>query len=215
MKIIFGGPSQSGKSVLREGLKQAIRRVKGAPYPYVITACPDGEGAWFQETVRQNSKEARTLKQNYKESLNGFTPAFVKRVADSVRGCDLPLTFVDIGGRTSPENKEICKHATHAVLIAGDLRDKETKELIIPWKERMEEWWKFCKELHIEVIAELYSDYYGNTDEVWDTGDIFRGKIHYIERGVDVSERPTIKALAQWLIRNFFPKARKARGEGS
>lgn len=45
MKVVLCGPPRSGKSCLREGLKQAIRRVPGAPYPYVITAAPDGEGA--------------------------------------------------------------------------------------------------------------------------------------------------------------------------
>jgi len=42
MKVVLAGPPKSGKSCLREGLKQAIRRISGAPYPYVITACPDG-----------------------------------------------------------------------------------------------------------------------------------------------------------------------------
>ena len=215
LKVILGGPKQSGKSVLREGLKQAIRRIPGAQYPYVITACPDGEGAWFQETVRKNSGEARDLKEEYKSSLSGFSPEFVKRIADSVKNCDLPMTLIDIGGRISPENREICQAATHAVLIAGDETDTGTKEIIIPWEERLSEWREFCEELHIEVIAILYSDYYGDKDEVWsqDQDIIFRGSIHYLERGVDVSNRPTIKALAQWI--NFFPKAREAKGKGN
>ncbi len=61
-KIVLAGPPRSGKSCMREGLKQAIRAIPGAPYPYVITACPDGEGAWFQETVNQNPELAAACK---------------------------------------------------------------------------------------------------------------------------------------------------------
>ena len=123
MKIVLCGPPKSGKSCLREGLKQAIRNIPGAPYPYVITACPDGEGAWFQETVNRDTREARELKEDYKSSTNGFSPEFVKRVADSVANCKLSLTLVDIGGRTSVENEEICSSATHAILLAGDSKE--------------------------------------------------------------------------------------------
>jgi CRISPR-associated protein Csx3 len=72
-----------------------------APYPYVITACPDGEGAWFQETVNVNPGVAAQCKAAYKSK---FTPEFVKRIADSVKNCQLPLTLVDIGGIPSEEN---------------------------------------------------------------------------------------------------------------
>lgn len=57
-KIVLCGPPRSGKSCLREGLKQAIRKIPNAPYPYIITGCPDGEGAWFQETVNQDPELA-------------------------------------------------------------------------------------------------------------------------------------------------------------
>lgn len=56
MKVMLCAP-QSGKSCLREGLKQAIRQIKGAPYAF--SACPDGEGAWFAETARRNLQQAR------------------------------------------------------------------------------------------------------------------------------------------------------------
>ncbi len=35
MKVVLYGLPHSGKSCLKEGLKQAIRRIKGAPYPYL------------------------------------------------------------------------------------------------------------------------------------------------------------------------------------
>ena len=83
---------------MREGLKQAIRAIPRSQYPYFITACPDGEGAWFQETVNRSPEGARQLKDDYKKAIGGFSPEFVERIANSIRDCLLPLTLADIGG---------------------------------------------------------------------------------------------------------------------
>jgi len=193
VKIVLCGPPQSGKSVLREGLKQAIRRIPdNTPYPYVITACPDGEGAWFQETSNRHNSEARRFKENYKKELGGFTPEFVKRVADSVRTCNLPLTFIDIGGRISDENRAICRHTTHAIIVYGD-------------SEKLPEWREFCREIGVTIIAQIYSDYNGKQDEIQEVqSEMFLGSVHYLERGVDVSERPCIRELVKFIVTKFF-----------
>jgi len=190
MKIVLCGPPRSGKSCLREGLKQAIRRIPGSPYPYVITGAPDGEGAWFQETVNRCPEEARELKTAYKQSLNGFSPEFVKRVAESVASCQLPLTLVDIGGIPSAENAAICVAATHAILLAGDL-------------DRLPEWRAFCGKLGLRIIAELHSDYRGTEDTVPVLGEdgIYRGSVHYLERGEPIHDRPTVRAIAEILVK--------------
>ncbi len=186
MKVVLCGPPRSGKSCLREGLKQAIRRIPGAPYPYVITACPDGEGAWFQETVNLDPEAAAKHKAAYKAK---FTPEFVKRVADSVTNCSLPLTLVDIGGIPSVENEAICASATHAVLLAGDLG-------------RLPEWYEFCEKLGLSVIAEVHSDYHGTEDAIPQLGEngVYKGSAHYLERGELIYERPTVRALAEILV---------------
>jgi len=188
------GPPQSGKSVLREGLKQAIRAVPNAPYPYIITGCPDGEGAWFQQTVEANPELAKSCKAAYKGK---FIPEFVQRVADSVANCQLPLTIVDIGGIPSAENKEICKGATHAILLAGN--SPKTGEI---WSERLVPWREFCRELNLTVVAEVFSDYHGAEDDIQGVGSdgILHGSVHHLERGEPVADRPMIKALAQHLV---------------
>jgi CRISPR-associated protein Csx3 len=193
MKIVLAGPPRSGKSCLREGLKQAIRRMPGAPYPYVITACPDGEGAWFQETVNLDPELAAKCKAAYKSK---FTPEFVRRVADSVKNCNLPLTLVDIGGIPSVENEAICASATHAILLAGDSQEQS-------WDERLVEWRAFCGKLGLHIIAEIHSDYRGTEDTFPVLGEdgVWRGSVHYLERGEPVHERPTVKALAEILVR--------------
>jgi len=188
-KVVLMGPPRSGKSCLREGLKQALRYIPDAPYPYVITACPDGEGAWFQETANRNSDEAREFKTEYKNSVGGFSPEFVERIAESVTNCTLPLTLVDIGGIPSKENEVICASATHAIILAGDM-------------SKIPEWRKFCSKLGIKVIAEINSDYHGQADEVptLSEDEVWRGSVHYLERGESVDERPTIKKLAKILV---------------
>lgn len=118
VKVVLCGPPHSGKSVLREGLKQAIKRLPEAPYPYVITATPDGEGAWFSETAQHDAELARKLKDDYKSK---FTPEFAKVRADWVEKATTQLTIVDVGGKTSDENRMIMAPATHAVILAGDI----------------------------------------------------------------------------------------------
>lgn len=186
MKIVLCGPPRSGKSCLREGLKQAVRCIPGAPYPYIITGCPDGEGAWFQETVNVDPEAAAKHKAAYKSK---FTAEFVRRVADSVKNCTLPLTLVDIGGIPSVENEAICASATHAILLAGDM-------------SRLPEWREFCGKLGIRIIAEIHSDYRGSEDILPVLGQegLYKGSVHYLERGEPVYERQTIKALADILV---------------
>lgn len=195
MKVVLCGPPRSGKSCLREGLKQAIRRVPGAPYPYVITACPDGEGSWFQETVNLDPELAAQHKAAYKSN---FTPEFVRRVADSVTNCQLPLTLVDIGGIPSKENEAICASATHAILLAGDL-------------SRLPEWYEFCGKLGIKVLAEIQSDYHGTEDTIPALGQdcVYRGSVHHLERGELTQERPTVRFLAELLSRMATAEAEK------
>ena len=200
MKVVLAGPPQSGKSCLREGLKQAIfaisSRNSDVPYPYVITACPDGEGAWFQETTAKYPEVARACKEAYKKS-NGFSPEFVDLIANHVKTCAQPLTMVDIGGRTSLDNYKICKSATHIVLLAGN--DSKTKEC---WNDRMKEWRKFAKDLNLKVIAEIFSNYHGKKDVVEDIGhdSILRGSVHYLERGERIETRPMVQVLASHIL---------------
>ena len=164
------------------------------PYPYVITACPDGEGAWFQETMEKYPEIAKACKEAYKGK---FTPEFVKLITEHVRNCEQPLTLVDIGGRIDDYNREICKSATHIVIIAGN--DPETGK---SWNARMEPWRKFAKELNLTVVAEIFSDYHGETDALGDfhRNNILRGSIHYLERGENVVARPMVQALARHIL---------------
>ena len=197
-KVVLAGPPRSGKSCLREGLKQAILAFQcehsGVPYPYVITACPDGEGAWFQETTKKYPEIAKACKDAYKGK---FTEEFVRLVANHVRNCEQPLTMVDIGGKVDDYNCEICKSATHIVILAGN--DPETGEC---WNDRMDEWRKFAEGLNLVVVAEIFSDYKGQKDVVKGVcpDNILRGSVHYLERGEPIETRPMVRALARHIL---------------
>lgn len=189
--IVLEGPPRSGKSVLRQAIKDGIRDLSPDDnpnefYPYVITACPDGEGAWFQETVKNDPELAAELKANYKSK---FTPEFVDRIAESVERCDLPLVFVDVGGITSEENKQICATATHAIIISSD-------------PTKIAEWESFNRTLGITTIGILESDYYGKTDNVQPEKEdgILRGSVHYLERGEACHQRPMVQAVVKHVM---------------
>lgn len=185
-KIVLAGPPRSGKSCLREGLKQAIRTIPGAPYPYVITACPDGEGSWFQETVNADPELAAKCKATYKAK---FTPEFVERIKTSVENCSLELTLIDIGGITSIENEQICESATHIIILAGDV-------------SKFDEWRVFAQKLGLKIIAEIHSEYNATADTIEgvDADGILRGSVHHLERGEKVSDREMVNALAKYIL---------------
>jgi CRISPR-associated protein Csx3 len=186
IKVVLCGPPQSGKSCLREGLKQAISAIPGAPYPYVITACPDGEGAWFSDAARRDPDLARKLKDEYKAK---FTPEFAQKAAGWVRSANTPLNIIDVGGRITDENRVIVREATHAVILAGD-RGKAEVSL----------WEEFCRDLNIQIIANLHSDCEGKEDQVVSQSPLLTGSVHYLKRGEDVSSRPMVQALARLLV---------------
>ena len=194
IKVVLAGPPKSGKSCLREGLKQAILGFKqknsDVPYPYVITACPDGEGAWFQETMEKYPEIAKACKAAYKGK---FTPEFVKLIAAHVDNCEQPLTMIDIGGIIDDYNREICKSATHIVILAGgDSARDET------WNSQVEPWREFAKELDLTVVAEIFSGYHGTSDMIKEDSpdNILRGSIHPLERGERIEAHPMVQALA-------------------
>lgn len=99
------------------------------------------------------------------------------------------MVLVDIGGIPSAENEVICSSATHAILLAGDTA-------------RFPEWRAFCEKLGISVLAEVASNYHETSDVVPQLGEdgVYRGLVHHLERGEPVSERPTIRALAEILV---------------
>jgi CRISPR-associated protein Csx3 len=184
LKVVLCGFANTGKTCFREGLKQALLQIPDAPESYFISGCPDGDGSWYSETARRDPDLAAELKARYKA---GFSPEFAKLKAQEVRGVNTPIFVFDIGGRISDANRLIMKEATHAVILVKD-------------ESEIEPWVKFCDELSLEVIAIVFSDYFGNNDVIKSELPILRGRVHRLQRGEDVSQRPIIQALVRLLV---------------
>ncbi len=194
MKVIIGGPPRSGKSCLRGALPKAITRASNYDrYLLILKGAPDGEGAWFHPTCERDMREAISLRNKYKYPIN---PEFTQRVAQEIERCDLPLVGIDIGGKVSDENRVICAHATHAILIAAD------DPTFGSWSQRLEEWRQFCRELELEILAELQSDHNASADTVYgpDVRGVYRAVVHRLERGEPLDDRPAIAGLAEYIL---------------
>ncbi|MGD2182162.1 CRISPR-associated protein Csx3 [Lusitaniella coriacea] len=199
IKVVLCGPPNTGKTCLREGLKQALLKTPNAPDSYVISGCPDGDGSWFSETARRNPEFARQLKDEYKAN---FTPEFADKKAKEVEVIKNLILVFDVGGKISSENRIIMDRATHAVILAKT--DAEVKK-----------WQAFCDELHLQVIAILYSDYHGTRDSIERESPLLIGSVHHLDRTQETSSRPTIQALARILVDLIAQKVARSRSEES
>jgi CRISPR-associated protein Csx3 len=187
IKLVLCGPPQSGKSCLREGLKWQIMGMLNAPYPYVITACPDGECAGMQEVFQRDPQSAQGIKATYK---GDFTPQYAEKMHQAVASSNNLITIVDVGGKISPENEMIFQAATHAVIIAGGQ----------DYQESMTTWEAFCHQQNLQVIAKIHSDYAAITDRIDTLSPVLTGAVHHLQRGEDITNRPLIQALAQQIV---------------
>lgn len=197
IKVVLCGPPQSGKSCLREGLKQAILSNLNAPYPYVITACPDGEGAWYQKSYANDEQKAQQAKINKKGEV---TLDFAKNAKKWVKGANQLINIIDVGGKISPENEIIMKEATHAVILSGN-------------PDKFQEWEEFCQQLELKIIAKIESKLEASKDEInlvkdWQNepevklkkAPLLTGIVHNLVRGEDLVNRKMIRQLAEILI---------------
>jgi CRISPR-associated protein Csx3 len=189
VKVVLCGPPRSGKSCLVEGLKWQIMGILDAPYPYVMTACPDGECAGMQEVFSRDPASAQSIKETYKADL---TPEYAKKMSAAIASSNNLMTIVDVGGKISAENEIIFKSVTYAVILASDGENSAT--------EHIATWETFCLQQELQVIAKIHSEFGAVGDRIDRESPILEGMVHHLQRGVDVTDRPMIRALAQKLV---------------
>lgn len=208
-KIVICGNANRGKTVLRDGLNRAFNHYIPSENFFVISGCPDGDGAWFNDAYKNNPDKAKELKEKYKAQ---FTSQFAEDKAQQIRPINIPLVLFDVGGKMNnnqltPENKIIMQEATHAVIVGGD----ETEIAV---------WRKCCQDLKIDVIAEVESIEKANeylvvnnpipdtvenqTPIVWNTINseisVFRVTIQGLSRESAVEEYQEVQNLAKFLV---------------
>lgn len=189
LKVVLCGPPNTGKTVLRDALKQAILKLENAPKDfYVISGCPDGDGSYFSETAQKYPELAAKLKAEYKAR---FTPEFAQAKVRDIAVIKNSLLLFDVGGKIpTDENRKIMSQATHAVMLA------KTEQDVADWQE-------FCeKELEkpLPFIAIVYSDWDGKADTITNESPVLTGSVHHLARGEDASTRPMVQALAKLLV---------------
>lgn len=190
VKVVLCGPPNTGKTILRDALKQAILKLKDAPKDfYVISGCPDGDGSWFCETGQKYPELAAKLKAEYKAK---FTPEFAQGKVRDITAIKNSLLLFDVGGRIpSPENRKIMSQATHAVMLA------KTEQDVAAWQQ-------FCQnelEKPLPFIAIIYSDLHGKADTITSESPVLTGSVHGLARGVDASSRLMVQALGKLLVK--------------
>jgi len=147
MRIVFGGPKHSGKSVLLWYLKKLLAS-KGDYMP--LRCAPDGEGDWTQELYLTNPDLTLELRQKGK-----FSEEFVSWAEGAVKNCTSRFGLVDVGGIPSPENRRICKHADALVIVIGDQWGPEVHE----------SWVQFARELGLKVLGTVHGTLDSNAQE--------------------------------------------------
>ena len=187
-KIALCGFPGIGKTVFRDGLQAAIRQQINLAddFLYVVSGCPDGDyPAWVAATAKNDTDLAYRLRKACQAKK--FTPELATAIAQGITAIKNPLTVFDVGGKISLENREILPSATHAVILA-----KEATEV--------KQWQEFCDNLNLPIIATIYSDLEARKDLVRYKDNLLTGRVHYLQRGEDVSDRPMICELASLLI---------------
>jgi CRISPR-associated protein Csx3 len=185
VKVVLCGCPNTGKTIFRDGLKQAVLNRVDAPEDfYVISGCPDGDDCWFSETAQNYPELAKQLKTEYKAK---FTPEFAIAKARDIEVNKNSLLLFDVGGKISPENELIMSQATHAVILAKS-------ELEVT------QWQAFCQKIILPIIAIIYSDIEATADEIQTELPQLIGTVHKLKRGEAVGNRPLIQALAKRLV---------------
>lgn len=185
MRIVFWGKPHRGKTVLFRELKKLFPREQTMP----ISGAPDGGdlGDWAQNLYRTNPDAVAQYR------VKGtFSPEFVDWAANAVRNCTSRFGIVDIGGRITPENRQICREADAAIILAAD--DSEVAE-----------WAAFAEELGLRVLAVIYSTL--DPVEEWCRvdGKRFVGLCNNLDRERFISSS-TIEGLAAWMLDEIPPE---------
>ncbi|MGI6612252.1 MAG: CRISPR-associated protein Csx3 [Candidatus Nanosyncoccaceae bacterium] len=182
IKVVIGGPSQSGKSVTIEALNNNLEQYG----TFSLNASPDGEGRWLQ----QNYQDERV--RSWREK-GEYSREFVESCRGWIDKWDGPLMLIDIGGKIDDDKARIVDGATHAVILSNNL-------------SKVPEWQSFFENQGLEVIAKLHSHHDGNKDlQIATDSEQLVGSVHRLERGEPAASRETIKQLAgkiQELVEN-------------
>ena len=184
MTIVFGGPPQSGKSVLIANLRKRLPD----DCARVIRACPDGEGDWSNESGNFNA-DVRIK--------GAFTPEFVERKCCAIKNNrNQKIVIVDVGGIISEENEKFFKLCDGYVTLCRS-------------EEETEEWSNFADSIinykgkNLFRLGRIFSDLYGH-ESIEDSGvetNTIIGTLAGLDRKAFLRESPLLDRIAARIIK--------------
>ena len=174
MKIVFCGPSHSGKSVFIANL---IDKLPTDAYT-IVRACPDGEGNWSNN---KNQKETSIVRKK-----GEFTKSFIDDACKVIDNQTNKIVLVDVGGIISKENEQVFKHCDSFVVLSNDEKKKN-------------EWLNFGQGLGLECLGCLDSSLEGE-EEIYTRKPYIQGRIVGLERGNLLEHSNVINAMVSDIV---------------
>ncbi|MEH1896961.1 MAG: CRISPR-associated ring nuclease Crn3/Csx3 [Nostoc sp.] len=143
--IVFGGPPNSGKSLLGYTLKQTLVRMGWNNKVYLHRTTWDGEGDWFAQMMHTNPELANKLSEiagRWKKPEN--TAEYFSQQAEAIAEIRkyTDLVLVDLGGMPKEADKMLLPSCTHYIIISNSL-------------EAVPEWHKFFQILEADTQEQL------------------------------------------------------------
>jgi CRISPR-associated protein Csx3 len=161
--IALGGPPDSGKSVLSNGLRCHLSRLRPDLRVFLHRANWDGEGNWSYEisdrvTVQNLIQQGEYRFYERPESDRLLTAYFDyhAQAVINIRN-QVDVVIVDLGGRVQPQKLPVVQQCTHSVIISSD-------------PEKVAEWQVFF-ESGLQPLAVVHSK--GAVDRAFPMSDRF------------------------------------------
>jgi CRISPR-associated protein Csx3 len=178
IRIIIGGPPNSGKSTLVNSLKRALWEIGvNVNSAELDLWAPTLE--FLEGKISKQERDSRKQKKVTKEEAEEASKRLVEASQDG------SIAIGDCPGKISEELKIIVKNATHAIILC---RADQVQE--------MESWRKFFSEVGIPIVGELVSDLNENEDVQISGSGLITGRLVGLDRDVGRKGSPAISQLA-------------------
>ena len=179
IRIVIGGPPNSGKSVFTLYLQRAMRQLQ-------VRAYHNDYDPYSETRLMLMGDISKELREQLKKTDVGKSEAeeFAKKFKQKHE--DYPLVLGDLPGKVSDITKILAKSGTHAIIVC----DEKKHELIKEWKLMFEE-------LGINIICIINTNLDG-IEEITNSNSIIFAKVANLDRNnIAVVVPAHLLALAQ------------------
>ncbi len=139
--IAILGPPNSGKSVFVHSMLNSLRNYKNGSLIdnfYIIRACPDGEGNWFNE-IESNIGKIFRIKKSFDDEFAITISEHINNTKESKS-----IIIVDCGGKIDKKNQIILNSCSDCIIISSN-------------KEEIPEWIGAAKSSELNILSIIHS----------------------------------------------------------